>query len=277
LEESKSSYSENAVQDLELTCSLDDFIKHFISNEAKSSLTNYMAENGDHNINSSEWKANEEDGGFTTTRTIEYTHPVDAPMAPPMAKARKEQSYRKYGDHGLVLETKTYVSDVPMTDCFYVADLVRVESKSTENGEKKVVVHMLFDIRFVKSTMFQSIIQRTTKSELQKFLTSYSQFLSRNLGDVPGVVKETSATVPAPGSPSPSVSNLWSQIAIVILTVVILLQLWILRDIRLIKSEIKHMVDANVQLQTERLASYEQAQLHQQQSGERSTNRIGEL
>jgi hypothetical protein len=164
-----------------------------------------------------------------------------------------------------------------MMDCFYVADLIRVESKSTENGEKKVVVHMLFDIRFVKSTMFQSIIQRTTKSELQKFLTSYSQFLSTKLGDVPGVVKKASTTVLASASPSPPVSNLWSQIAVITLTVVILLQLWNLRDIRLINSEMKHLVDANVQLQMERLASYEQARLHQQQTGESSINRISEL
>jgi hypothetical protein len=41
-----------------------------------------------------------------------------APLAPPMAKARKEQLYRKCGEMELSIETDTaFVQDVPMTGC----------------------------------------------------------------------------------------------------------------------------------------------------------------
>ncbi|KAL3897038.1 MAG: hypothetical protein SGARI_007014 [Bacillariaceae sp.] len=132
------SYSEVAVQDLELCCDLDTFMSTFVENDAEYSLQKFMENNGDQDIQVSEWK--EGDGGHSKTRIIEYTHPVDAPMAPPMARARKEQSFRRFGDHGLVFETKTYVSDVPMTDCFYVADLVRVETKQSEDGGTRLLM-----------------------------------------------------------------------------------------------------------------------------------------
>mmetsp|Transcript_13200 Transcript_13200/g.23908 ORF Transcript_13200/g.23908 Transcript_13200/m.23908 type:complete len:89 (-) Transcript_13200:509-775(-) len=40
-----------------------------------------------------------------------------APLAPPMAKARKEQRYQKFGEIGLTIESDTFVQDVPMADC----------------------------------------------------------------------------------------------------------------------------------------------------------------
>jgi hypothetical protein len=260
LEERRQLYAESAVQDHELPCSLDDFVGQFISHEAKSSLADYMAQNGDHNIKLSEWKDSELDTGFSQTRTIEYTHPVDAPMAPPTAEARKEQSYSRYGNHGLIMETKTFVSDVPMTDCFYVADLMLVESKSGENGTEKVVVHMLFDIRFVKSTMFKSIIQRTTKSELEKFLTSYSQFLSRNLGEVATAVPSPAVPVPVSAPQPPPASSRWSVLTVLLLTVVLSLQLWILADMKSIRAEIKDVAGVYVLLQAERMKFHEQEQ-----------------
>ena len=85
-----------------------------------------MKDTGEEDVVSSAWQV--DDNGESKSRVIEYTHPVNAPMAPPMARARKEQTFKKYGDNGLVLETKTFVEDVPMTDCFFVAEMIRVES-----------------------------------------------------------------------------------------------------------------------------------------------------
>jgi hypothetical protein len=121
-------------------------------------------------------------------------HPVNVPMAPPKAGARKEQTYCRYGDYGLVIETRTYVRDVPMTDCFYVVDRILVEpnyrnpSDSSSNKENQqdltninnhdssstapppsVLVSMEFQINFVKSTMFKGIISKTTSSEFKAF------------------------------------------------------------------------------------------------------------
>jgi|Transcript_13192 hypothetical protein len=58
--------------------------------------------------------------------SLEYNHPVSAPLAllAPMAKARKEQHrYRRYGEMGsLSIETDTFVQHVPMPDCFFVTE-----------------------------------------------------------------------------------------------------------------------------------------------------------
>jgi hypothetical protein len=120
-----------------------------------------MESSGETNVIVSPWKLEEND---IFARTIGFSHPVNAPLAPPMARARREQRYRFYGTHGLSVETDTYVEDVPMADCFYVTERILVEPKD----EGQVVVLAEFDIRFVKSTMFRSIIANTTRSECLK-------------------------------------------------------------------------------------------------------------
>ena len=85
----------------------------------------------------SPWKQEESD---IFARTIEYSHPVNAPLAPPMARARREQRYRLYGKHGLSVETDTYVEDVPMADCFICdgADSSGTQGRRTGCGSSRV-------------------------------------------------------------------------------------------------------------------------------------------
>jgi hypothetical protein len=134
-----------------------------------------MEETGETNVIVSPWKKEKDDDTFA--RTIEYSHPVNAPLAPPMARARKEQRYRFYGKHGLSVETDTYVEDVPMADCFYVTERILVEPKD----EGQVVVLAEFDIRFVKRTMFRSIIANTTRSECLKAIQGYGAYWTKAL------------------------------------------------------------------------------------------------
>ena len=223
-----------------MPCSLDSFFDLFVSDTAKYSVPALMKESGDEDIQCSAWKM--DDDGVTKSRIIEYTHPVHAPMAPPMARARKEQSYRRYGEHGIVLETKTYVSDVPMTDCFYVADIVRVET----NGNKdSVSMSMHFDIRFVKSTMFRSIITRTTKGEFEKFMQRLANFMTEQLsgGEVTpiSILKKPEVAV-APISPAASfVSTILPILMTVLLFFVILLQTWILMEMNTMKQDLRSL------------------------------------
>jgi len=177
------SHSTPLVQDFTIKCDMNTFAKMFIEDSAPHSIASYMEEKGDDGIQQSDWVVMEDEAanGHNQSRTIEYTHPVNAPMAPPMARARKEQVYRKVGTYGLLLETKTFVADVPLTDCFYVADRIRVQPAPGKTSA--VLVTMEYDIRFVKSTMFKSIIARTTRSEFEKFMKEYSEFCARCLGD----------------------------------------------------------------------------------------------
>jgi hypothetical protein len=206
----------------------------FVADDAKYSVPALMKESGDQDINCSEWKTAED--GVSKSRVIEYTHPVNAPMAPPMARARKEQTCRQYGEHGLVLETKTFVSDVPMTDCFYVADIIRVEPI----GGEKVSISMHFDIRFVKSTMFRTIIARTTKGEFEKFMKHLANFIAKSLGEQAVIVPKPQPVL-EPVPQNPFTSTIVPSLTIALLISVLFLQLWILLDMRSMKSEMHEL------------------------------------
>ena len=96
---------------------------------------------------STAWAASE-----SLSRTIHYTHPVNAPMAPPTAKARKQQILHKFGNFGLCLETCTIVEEVPMADCFVVEDRLWVHG--AKDGSEGCVLSVTFQIRFVKGAVF---------------------------------------------------------------------------------------------------------------------------
>jgi len=158
-------YAECAFEPEDISCTdLDTFYNLFLQNDAPHSIASFMEQAmGDVNLVTSRWTSQEE-------RTIDYSHPVSAPLAPPLAKARKEQRHIRYGDYGLCLETDTYVEDVPMADCFYVTDRLVV----AVDHDGKLQMSTYFDIRFVKSTMFRAIISNTTRSE---FLKSFMELL----------------------------------------------------------------------------------------------------
>jgi hypothetical protein len=164
-------------------------------------------------------------------------------MAPPKARARKEQTLRRFGKLGLVIETKTFVDDVPLTDCFYVADMIRVEA----TGDK-VSINMRFEITFVKSTMFKSIITRTTKGEFQGFMQNFVNFMAKNSGNA--------AAMPPPEpirqeTPPPTAFNsaVLQQITILLCASVMLLQVWMIMEMRAMRADI-HQLQASSRAHT---------------------------
>jgi hypothetical protein len=293
LHDSCQSYSEMVIQNMKLDCDLDTFYNQFLADDAEYSMATFMAKNGDQDIQISPWITNSDhDENDPTlqqqqqqeqqqekqqyTRTIEYTHPVDAPMAPPMARAKKDQSYRRYGDYGLVFATKTHVADVPLTDCFYVADMIRVEAvvgpttntnTTTETtittATTSVLISMHFDVRFVKSTMFRTIISRTTKSELERFCHSLAEFMSQSvrftqttsvLGDTvlldnidnnkeeiwsaaAAVLPSTSNTKVEPSTHT----NRWIHVGVILVAWIASTQWWMAWEIRQLRIELQHM------------------------------------
>lgn len=63
-----------------------------------------MVDIGELNVSTTPWEPSQAPTATEpTARTMQYTHPVNAPMAPPTAKARKQQSLYKFGNVGLCL------------------------------------------------------------------------------------------------------------------------------------------------------------------------------
>jgi hypothetical protein len=167
-------------------------------------------------------------------------------MAPPQASARKEQIYRRFTDRGIIINTKTYVEDVPMTDCFFVEDRIIVQ-----NSNGNVQVTLEFGIIFIKRTMFKSIISSRTRGEyielFHAFATYLSEALSGNLekeatleGATPVPKEETTPVILLPEKEVPPKSPTFPFLSLdrVFLFLVLVLQVWILFDLRSIRHTI---------------------------------------
>jgi hypothetical protein len=129
--------------------SVSEFYNHVLADNADNSFEKVMEDIGELDIYTSPWDLQ---STFTAlesmSRTIRYTHPVNAPMAPQTAKARKQQVLHKFGNAGLCVETCTIVEEVPMADCFVVEDRVWVHG--AKDGSEGCSVSVTFRIRFIK-------------------------------------------------------------------------------------------------------------------------------
>jgi len=154
-------------------------------------------------------------------------------MAPPEAMAKKRQRLRKYGSRGICVDTSSEVQDVPLTDCFYLDDRLLVEA----NGHGGVTVNLRFEVRFIKSTMFRRIIERTTKDE---FLKGTERFRQKMVEATPSemVVEKKIVAPPVAGgyplvpSTPPSVSKNLSISIIVALILILVFHFLLLLEIR---------------------------------------------
>lgn len=212
-------------------------------------MSKYMESTGDKDFKTSPWKPTRKDGKIVRSRILRFIHPINAPMAPPEAKARKEQSYHRFGDYGIVAETKTFVDDVPMTDCFYVKDRIIVAASKEDKGT--VLVTLEFELEFVKSTMFRRIITSTTTSEMTKFFQGLKVFMADSVaksmvgGEPPSKPKKATEEVEKEVTEE-SVSLLPIVLAMNrathgLLAGVIVLQVWILLEMYTMKRAIFRM------------------------------------
>jgi len=248
LQQEQKAFPHSIVQNLDLSCSLDQFVEQFFANEAPYSLPKYLESRGDSSLKASEWNpatSNSLQSKSEQKRVINYFHPVNAPLAPPKAGARKEQTLKRFGNVGLCLETRTIVDDVPMADCFYVQDRICVQQE--ENG---VVVNMEFEITFIKSTMFKSIISKTTQSEFADFFKHMAKYMTNALG----VQEKAPTTTNEPAEPEADLNEVASaaqttswiaraqemlvpHLTPVLLAWILLLQFYILLELRDIKKK----------------------------------------
>jgi hypothetical protein len=222
---------------------MERFYELFIADAAPHSIASFHEADGDTELRVTNWEPEEEGSPFFT-RSFEYNHPVNAPLAPPMARAKKEQRFRRFAEHGMVIETDTFVEDVPMADCFYVRDRVLVEPQ----GDKILLVAE-FDIRFVKSTMFRSIIVNTTRAEFIKYFKDYLAFITEIAEGKPPPEKAEARPLPPPAVAAPkaalAVPVSTTQIMILLLVIVLFIQIWMMMQMQ---SMMRSMLDMQEKL-----------------------------
>lgn len=220
------------VKDQPLKCSLDIFFQTFVGDNAPNSISRFMEKRGDRGLRALEWSQAGQHSALS--RVVSYTHPVNVPLAPPEAAARKEQTYRRYADYGLILETKTFVDDVPMADCFYVTDRIIVEPHAKNKDE--ILVGLEFGITFVKSTMFKGIISKTTESEMIGFIKDYAAFMASTLGEVTFPTTTAAVAVPIAEQSGTAQSRSEGVVIPFLILLVLLIQIWVIVEIRGMKT-----------------------------------------
>ncbi len=177
-EKKKNKFNETGIESIPLPVSVDEFYKLVLEDKADNSVSNFMKSIGELDVECTLWQP-VPTSTEPSNRTIQYIHPINAPMAPPTAAARKEQCLHKF-DKGMCMETCTIVEDVPMADCFVVKDrLWVIKNPEDETG---CIVSVTFQIDFIKGTMFRRIIENTTRGEYQKFWTKFSDMIKLRIG-----------------------------------------------------------------------------------------------
>jgi hypothetical protein len=171
-------------QSLALSMSVDEFYNHVLADDADHSFTYFMCNIGELDVDTTKWELSMANtlpnngstsavsSTLSSSRIISYIHPVNSPMAPPTAKARKQQTIHKFGPAGICVESCTVVEEVPMADCFVVDDRLWVHKTS-----QGCVLSVTFQIRFIKSTLFRRIIENQTRKEYQSFWDQFSSMV----------------------------------------------------------------------------------------------------
>ncbi|GMH86959.1 hypothetical protein TrVE_jg3484 [Triparma verrucosa] len=141
----------------------------FISDSAEFNLLAYHTRLGDESITITPWS--------DYKREINFTCKTGSPIGPEKSRAIKSQTI-KIHPNGFKVTTETRLLDVPNGDAFYVTECFCV----IEDGDDRIFILDGFEVNFVKSTMFKSIIERKTKEETRKWVKKYVDYWRECLG-----------------------------------------------------------------------------------------------
>ena len=166
---SKSQLSDVGIDSLTLQCSLDDYYKTFLVEDAQFSLDYYQKEYvKDQEVEITGWDIGS-DGDFR--RTITFTHPIKNSLGigPSSARTSRQQRLRKFEGIGMALENRTFVEGIPAADCFFVQDLWLLEV----TNESQLQLSVRYDVKFKKRSIFRNIIQKSVRKETKEWIAGY--------------------------------------------------------------------------------------------------------
>lgn len=89
---------------------------------------------------------------------------------------------RRFEDKGITLENSTKVSNIPASDTFSVEDHWVVAA----DGPDHVILSVYFAPRFVKRTMFKSLIEKNVRQETSGWFLAYVDKVKTILGNQEG-------------------------------------------------------------------------------------------
>jgi hypothetical protein len=161
--------------------SLDKFCDLFFADQAPHPIEKYQREAiGDEQIHVSQWSPTISTTITKHARTIDFWHPLNNSLGPSKAKTLRQQTIRRFGNYGIILENTTVVQGVPAADCFRVHDrwVVEAAEGATAGG---LTMTVTFRIEFTKTTMFKPIIKKNIRQETKNWFQGYVKMLHQVL------------------------------------------------------------------------------------------------
>jgi len=179
---------------LRLSCSLDNFYRTFLVDNAPFSFDRFQREYiQDQDLIVTPWQPhNSDDDNHDTDetpnapqhgdnninaqiRTLSFTHPIKKSsmgVGPSEAHTQRRQVIRRYDPHGITFQNTTHVEGIPAADCFSVHDFWTI---APAEDDSTVVVSVRFAARFTKRTLFRNVIERNIKRETKEWFVSFSK------------------------------------------------------------------------------------------------------
>jgi hypothetical protein len=153
-----------------MSLTLEDFMATFLCNEAVEGVGKYHSENcADEVHNVSPWRRVPGSPAGRYSRAVDFTTKVvGSPIGPDKTAATKTQTM-DWGTNGFVITTITDLKDIPSADAFVVRDVVSV----LRAGEEDIRIHCSYQVDFLKSSFWKSIIESKTKNETKTWVTTY--------------------------------------------------------------------------------------------------------
>eukprot|EP00934_Nitzschia_sp_Nitz4_P001090 Nitzschia sp. Nitz4//scaffold43_size134323//78333//80146//NITZ4_003307-RA/size134323-augustus-gene-0.223-mRNA-1//1//CDS//3329551972//1090//frame0 len=186
--EAQKPYPEVALEELLLSCSVEDFLHIFVSNEASFPIARYQQEViHDREISYTKWQSEQQVAVYPPMfhREVHFIHPLNNSVGPSQAKTQRKQQLQRFGTLGAVLQNQTTVHGVPGADCFRMEDRWIIERVS----DTTIHLSVTFQIVFFKRTLFKPVIQKNTRSETKKWFKNYTKFVLRALAEEEGGAK----------------------------------------------------------------------------------------
>lgn len=188
------------IKSLHLACSLDNFFRTFLDNDAPYSLDHFQREYiRDCDVTITRWESGNEESHY---RTITFSHPIRSivGVGPSMAFTTRKQRLQRYDQYGICIENITRVEGFPSADAFFVQDCWLIEAIS----ETQIQVSTRYDVRFTRRAILKSIIQNSIRKETKYWFNTYAKMIQtvfqRDGGTGLAPINETLEASPVDGS-----------------------------------------------------------------------------
>ena len=150
----------------------------YLGESSEKGLDHYHHTLGDKSAVLSPWTGS----SGTYTRSLNFVAKiVDSPVGPPESRASKLQVL-KVGKNGWELTTTTKLQDIPSGDAFAVVDVVAMGTAPDSSGsyeEEKSDAYFAgsYEVAFLKSTFWKSIIEHKTQKKTGDWIRTYIEWI----------------------------------------------------------------------------------------------------